>query len=134
MFSLTFQHSIEHLLRRHREVWNEAAVVRLNPRAQQEAKLAKVARSCVIGPDGKPLTLREMPSPETQRWNNRKKAKVVVAVDSGLLDLADACNMYALSLNEFLSWKAAYGRFGLAGLRATHAQDYRHPDFGHSHR
>jgi len=36
----------------------------------------------VIGPDGSPLTVADLPSPETQRWVIRRKAEVVAAVRS----------------------------------------------------
>ncbi|HUB84495.1 MAG TPA: DUF1153 domain-containing protein, partial [Rhizomicrobium sp.] len=32
--------------------------------------------STVIGPNGTPLTLRDLPSPRTKRWVPRRKAEV----------------------------------------------------------
>jgi hypothetical protein len=87
--------------------------------------MAKNARNRVIGPDGRPLTLLELPSPNTGRWVIRKKAEVVAAVDGGLLSLDEACKMYAMATEEFFSWKAAVSHFGLPGLRVTHAHEYR---------
>ena len=65
--------------------------------------------------------------PETgeSRWVPRRKAQVVVAVRGGLLSLDDACVRYALTVEEFLSWQTAMTKYGLPGLRATHAQEYR---------
>ncbi|HEX3430828.1 MAG TPA: DUF1153 domain-containing protein [Rhizomicrobium sp.] len=80
----------------------------------------------VLGPDGGTLTLPDLPSPGTQRWVSRKKAQVVAAVRGGLLTLGEACERYALSIEEFLAWEHAIEEFGIAGLRATHAQEYRH--------
>ena len=34
----------------------------------------------VIGPDGTPLTLQDLPPPTTKRWVIRRKAEVVAAV------------------------------------------------------
>ena len=80
----------------------------------------------VIGPDGQALTLPDLPPPETRRWVTTRKAQVVAAVRGGLLTLGEACERYSLSVEEFLSWQHALERFGIAGLRATHAQEYRH--------
>lgn len=79
----------------------------------------------VIGPDGSPLTLADLPSPDTKRWVIRRKAEVVAAVRGGLLSLEDACARYTLTVEEFLGWQRAIEEHGLAGLRATRVQDYR---------
>jgi hypothetical protein len=81
----------------------------------------------VFGPDGATLTLPDLPSPDTRRWVCRKKAQVVAAVRGGLLTLGDACERYALSIEEFLSWEQAIDQYGLQGLRITHAREYRKP-------
>ena len=79
----------------------------------------------VIGPDGSPLTIADLPPPATKRWVIRRKAEVVAAVRGGLLSLDDACSRYRLTVDEFLSWQRSIDRHGLAGLRATRIQDYR---------
>lgn len=79
----------------------------------------------VPGPDGGPLTLPDLPAPDTQRWVCKKKAQVVAAVRGGLLTLGEACERYSLSIEEFLEWEHAIEAFGIEGLRATHAQEYR---------
>jgi len=79
----------------------------------------------VIGPDGSPLTVADLPSPGTQRWVIRRKAEVVAAVRGGLLSLDEACDRYRLTVEEFLSWQRAIDRHGLAGLRTTRIQHYR---------
>lgn len=79
----------------------------------------------VIGPGGRPLTLEDLPPPETKRWVSRRKAEVVTAVRAGLLTLEDACRRYNLSVEEFLSWQRLIESHGVAGLRATRLQDYR---------
>lgn len=79
----------------------------------------------VIGPDGTPLTLADLPPPNTKRWVIRRKAEVVAAVRGGLLSLEEACERYTLTIEEFLSWNAMIDRHGLAGLRATKVQEYR---------
>jgi len=67
----------------------------------------------------------DLPEPRTKRWVPRRKAQVVAAVQGGVLTLDEACLRYALTVEEFLSWQRAIDKFGLAGLRATHAQEYR---------
>ena len=79
----------------------------------------------VIGPDGSPLTIDDLPPPNTKRWVIRRKAEVVAAVRGGLLSLEQACNRYTLTTEEFSSWQKAIDRHGLPGLRATRVQQYR---------
>lgn len=79
----------------------------------------------VIGPDGSPLTLSDLPNPSTQRWVVRRKAEVVAAVRGGLLTLEDACSRYSLTVEEFLGWQRSIDQHGLAGLRTTRLQQYR---------
>ncbi len=81
--------------------------------------------SYVIGPDGSPLTIADLPPPETKRWVIRRKAEVVAAVRGGLLSLEEACQRYTLTVEEFLSWQRPIERPGLPGLRATRVQQYR---------
>lgn len=79
----------------------------------------------VIGPLGEPLTLENLPAPETQRWVPRRKAEVVAAVNGGLLTLDEVCARYGLTVEEFVSWQRAVDRSGLPGLRITQTQRYR---------
>jgi hypothetical protein len=81
--------------------------------------------SYVMGPDGSPLTIADLPPPGTRRWVICRKAEVVAAVRGGLLSLDEACQRYTLTVEEFLGWQRAIDRFGLAGLRATRLQQYR---------
>ena len=79
----------------------------------------------VIGPDGSPLTLADLPAGETTRWVIRRKAQVVAAVRGGLLSLEEACSRYTLTVDAFLAWQNSIDRHGLAGLRTTRTQFYR---------
>jgi hypothetical protein len=67
----------------------------------------------------------DLPPTGTTRWVPRRKAQVVAAVRGGVLSLDEARERYALTVEEYLSWQRAIDKFGLAGLRATHAQEYR---------
>ena len=59
----------------------------------------------VIGPDGSPLTIADLPPPGTKRWVPRRKAEVVAAVRGGLLSFQEACSRYSLTVDEFRSWQ-----------------------------
>ncbi|MDJ0951708.1 MAG: DUF1153 domain-containing protein [Alphaproteobacteria bacterium] len=78
-----------------------------------------------IGPAGEPLTVDDLPPPDTKRWVIRRKAEVVAAVRSGLISLEDACERYKLSVEEFLSWQRLIDKHGVRGLRTTRLQQYR---------
>lgn len=82
----------------------------------------------IMGPDGAPLTLADLPAPSTKRWVIRRKAQIVAAVRGGLLSLDEACERYALTAEEFFNWQRSIDEHGLAGLRVTKIQDYRNPD------
>ena len=56
----------------------------------------------VIGPDGSPLTIADLPPSNTRRWVIRRKAEVVAAVNGGLLTMPEACRRYRLSVEEFM--------------------------------
>jgi hypothetical protein len=93
-----------------------------------ESKMSEALRprvKYVIGPDGSPLTIADLPPPSTKRWVIRRKAEVVAAVRGGLLSLEDACSRYTLTVDEFLSWQMSIDQHGLAGLRTTRIQQYR---------
>jgi hypothetical protein len=62
---------------------------------------AKPTVKQVIGPDGRRLTLADLPLLDTKRWVIRRKAEVVAAVRGGLLSLEEACSRYALNSDEF---------------------------------
>ena len=79
----------------------------------------------VIGPDGSPLTIADLPDSNTTRWVIRRKAQVVAAVRGGLLSLEEACERYRLTMDEFLHWQQSIDQHGLAGLRTTKVQEYR---------
>lgn len=71
-------------------------------------------------------TLVDLPPPDTKRWVVRRKAAVVAAVRSGAIGLEEACRRYALSEEEFLAWERGIANHGVAGLRITRLQSYKH--------
>jgi transposase-like protein len=72
----------------------------------------------IQGPAGY-LSIRELPAPNTVRWTPRKKAEVVLAVNSGMISAVDACRQYQLTTEELLGWQSALVRDGIRGLRTT---------------
>lgn len=89
------------------------------------ARQARRYEGMVMGPNGTPLTLEDLPPSGTTRWVIRRKAEVVMAVRGGLLSLTEACDRYNLSQEEFETWAKAIERHGLPGLRTTRVQQYR---------
>jgi hypothetical protein len=76
---------------------------------------AELTVNCVNGPDGWPLTLADLPTPNTKRWVIRRKAEVVAAVRGGLLSLEEVCSRYALDSDEFYRGRIALIVSGLLG-------------------
>ncbi len=92
---------------------------------QQQMRTNSRGEPYVIGPTGAPLTVRDLPPPNTGRWVIRRKAEVVAAVRGGLLSLEDALERYRLTSEEFIAWQQSIDRHGMAGLRTTRIQQYR---------
>ena len=82
-------------------------------------------RFYVMAPDGSPLTLADLPTPDNVRWVAGRKAIVVAAVRGGLITLEEVCIRYRLAAEEFLSWQRSIDEHGLPGLRTTKIQKYR---------
>ena len=75
--------------------------------------------------DGRKISRSDLPPRNTSRWVARRKAAVVSAVESGLIDAKEACEMYSLSSEELDSWISAMEKHGAGALRVTSAQRYR---------
>ncbi len=95
--------------------------------ARQSALAEKHPGNSVMGPDGRRLTLEDLPHSETTRWVMRRKAEVVAAVEGGLLTLSEACARYRLTPEEFMAWEDSLHRFGLPGLKASHIHHHGQP-------
>jgi hypothetical protein len=55
------------------------------------------------------LTLADLPPPGRRgRWIAQRKARVVTAVETGLLGVEEACRRYELSRAEFQEWRRRY--------------------------
>ena len=66
----------------------------------------------------KHISADDLPPPDVKRWVPARKAIVVEAVQIGIISLDEACQRYALSVEEFTSWQRAKDRDGLRGLKA----------------
>ncbi|MEL7470837.1 MAG: DUF1153 domain-containing protein [Paracoccaceae bacterium] len=75
--------------------------------------------SFVVGPDGERMTIADLPAPDTRRWVPRRKARVVAAVEGGLISEEAAFERYQITAEEYDTWKAAMSRFGMRGLCVT---------------
>ena len=80
----------------------------------------------VIGPDGSPLSAKDLPCVKTRRWVQSRKAQVVAAVRGGLITAEEACLRYALSEEELESWTQAVLTHGEEALYVTKLGLYRH--------
>jgi len=69
-------------------------------------------------------SIPELPRP-AQRWTVRRKATVIQAVRGGWVPIEEICELYNISVDEFLAWERDLDRYGVAGLRSTRYQIYR---------
>jgi hypothetical protein len=76
-------------------------------------------------PNGILMTRADLPDRETKRWVASRKAAIVRAVEAGLIDRDEACEMYDLTEDELDSWANAVRAHGEAALKATRLQRYR---------
>ena len=74
--------------------------------------------------------LHRIPEPRSlrDRWTVKRKAALIEAVRGGWLSIDDACQRYALSVDEFVAWERDLERYGVHGLRSTRYQIYRDTD------
>jgi hypothetical protein len=84
-----------------------------------------VEKRYVVGPDGEPLTVANLPPANTRRWVARRKAIVVSAVRGGLITLDEAMDRYNLTAEEFLTWEHSLQVGGLMALRVKSARSGR---------
>lgn len=75
--------------------------------------------------DGSKMSRADLPPKNTRRWVARRKAVVVNAVNAGLIQEDEACDMYGLSSEELHGWRVAMQTHGTRALKATAVQKYR---------
>ncbi len=76
-------------------------------------------------PNGRKFTRSDLPPVSTKRWVASRKATVVLGVETNLISMAEACDMYELSEDEFNEWYTAIKAHGFAALKATKLKSYR---------
>ena len=84
----------------------------------------------IAGPNGRPLTLGDLPPVKPNRWFPTHKADIVVAVRGGLITADQACKRYKLTIEEFTLWQQAFETHGIAGLRVARARRAQKPGSG----
>lgn len=75
-------------------------------------------------PDGRILTVADLPPPDT-RWVASRKETVVNAVAYELISKEDALKRYGLTEEEFDSWCHALIDHGTSALKVTFLQRHR---------
>ncbi|HEY7611172.1 MAG TPA: DUF1153 domain-containing protein [Alphaproteobacteria bacterium] len=88
----------------------------------ERLKVGRPAR--VIGADGRPLTLQDLPANDV-RWSKKRKAQVVAAVRGNLISFEDAVRRYGLSPGEFIAWESEVLASLAARQRAVERRDFR---------
>lgn len=78
----------------------------------------------VIGADGRPLTLADLPARDA-RWNGKRKAQVVAAVRGNLISFDEAVRRYGLSPGEYSAWEHEVLAFLAERRRATERREFR---------
>lgn len=76
-------------------------------------------------PDGSQMSRADLPPPGTTRWVARRKAAVVMGVETGLISLEEAITRYDLSEEEYGSWVDMATAHGTDGLKTTRLQTFR---------
>ena len=61
-----------------------------------------------IGPDGKRVTLADLPPRDLLNLTSPQKSMVVAAVRHGLIAISEACECFHLSLDEYLDWHRSF--------------------------
>jgi uncharacterized protein DUF1153 len=85
-------------------------------------------------PSDDPLNaVPKLPRP-SQRWTPRRKEIVVEAVRGGWVPINEICDLYRISVDEFLAWERDLDRYGVPGLRSTRYQIYRDTDKPSEHK
>lgn len=77
-------------------------------------------------PDGRILTMADLPPSDT-RWVASRKEIVVLAIRHGLITRDEALRRYGLSDEELDAWEQAVAKHGRKALKVTSLQKFRQP-------
>lgn len=61
-------------------------------------------RNWIIGPDGRPFGIKDLPCVRTVRWVRSRKVAVATAVWGGMLTAEEMCQRYRLTRDELDEW------------------------------
>ena len=78
-------------------------------------------------PDGRVLSMSDLPHSTTQRWVASRKETVVHAILYGFISREDALNLYSLTKEELSEWEMGLILRGKDGLKVTRLQSTRQP-------
>ena len=85
--------------------------------------MTKISRpNRVIGPNGRQLTLADLPPTDLKRWFPGHKAKIATAVRGGLIGADEVCKRYKLTLEELEIWEQSLASQGIGGLRVSRSR------------
>jgi len=79
-------------------------VTQTRKKSPLQSDTSQIVGKTVIGSEGTPLTIADLPDPDIARWTLRRKLMVVSAVNQGLLSREDAIERYNFLEGEFESW------------------------------
>ena len=71
----------------------------------------------VRGPDGRLLTLADLPPTNLKHWLPCHKAIIVTTVRGGLITADEVCKRYRLVPEELKMWERALESYGVEGLK-----------------
>lgn len=74
-------------------------------------------------PNGRLISLADLPPADTRRWVASRKELVVYAVASGMIARSAALKRYSLSEEELSGWETALASRGNEGLKVTKIQN-----------
>jgi hypothetical protein len=61
----------------------------------------------------------ELPPPSARIWTIQGKATIIEAVHGGWVPIEEVCQLYVISVDEFLSWERDVDEFNAQRLRTT---------------
>jgi hypothetical protein len=76
----------------------------------------------MIGPNGRPLTVADLPPCDLKHWLPGHKAKIATAVRGGLITADEVCKRYKLTLEELETWEQSLASGGIDALRVSRSR------------
>jgi hypothetical protein len=67
----------------------------------------------------------ELPPRGKIRWTALRKAALVANIEAGQLSIEEACERYALSIEEVLSWQIRLAQHGVDALQVNKVKQHR---------